>query len=270
MADFVIDSWTKLNVVHERLDVGDGFNTPYLFRGHESAAWRLEPTLHRAATQDGARALPDAETLLRFERAATSQFKQAAPNQLSPATFGATKADVDWWTVMRHYGAPTRLLDWTASIFVAAYFACRGRPTDDGSIYLLHEHSLRVAMRRLHGDAADAGLAAKAVHNQLNTADAPDVVELFARRTALPQRMIVQRGLFMLCRNVAGDVEAILSEAMKDLAKGPAETFRAIPIPAALKPELMRRLREVNITGATLFPDLDGIGRSLDEVVRWR
>ena len=34
----VIDSWGKLNEVVEHLDVGDGFSTPYLFRGHESSA----------------------------------------------------------------------------------------------------------------------------------------------------------------------------------------------------------------------------------------
>ena len=133
----VIDSWGKLNEVAEHLDVGDGFTTPYLFRGHESSAFRLTPTLHRAATLDGAKDLPDAAALVYYEREATARFQQAAPNFMSTSLLAALAAPVDWWTVMRHYGAPTRLLDWTTSLFVATYFACRGERTKNGSIYRL-------------------------------------------------------------------------------------------------------------------------------------
>lgn len=61
----VIDSWTRLNELANSLDVGDGFSTPYVFRGHEAASHRLESTLHRAATLDDKRDLPGADILLR-------------------------------------------------------------------------------------------------------------------------------------------------------------------------------------------------------------
>lgn len=35
---------------------------------------------------------------------------------------------LEWWSLMRHYGAPTRLLDWTYSIYVATYFALEKKP----------------------------------------------------------------------------------------------------------------------------------------------
>ncbi len=265
-----IESWERLAGLAEFLDTGDGLSSPYLFRGHENAEWRLEPTLHRAATLEGTRPLPAADNLLALESKATKRFRAAAPNELPAATFSATNTELEWWTLMRHYGAPTRLIDWTTSIFIAAYFACRGCPDKEGSIYLVHENSLRVGMRRVHGGAADIQLTKAEFYRQLADPGAPDILRAVQRETALLPRMILQRAVFMVSMNVATDIEKTLSAVMGGESRGKKETYRKLIVPADVKPVLMRRLRDTNITGDTLFPGLDGIGRALDEVVRWR
>lgn len=62
----------------------------------------------------------------------------------------ATPDDGDllgWLSLMQHYGAPTRLIDWTASPFVACYFAYERPDPDrnDGALWLLHAGACRSA-----------------------------------------------------------------------------------------------------------------------------
>lgn len=49
----------------------------------------------------------------RFKRQSTSYLK----------TIPAEGNYMEWFALMQHYGAPTRLHDWTYSFFVAVYFA---------------------------------------------------------------------------------------------------------------------------------------------------
>jgi hypothetical protein len=41
--------------------------------------------------------------------------------------------------VLQHYGVPTRLLDWTHSPYVAAYFAASSKDEEDGEIWSFDE-----------------------------------------------------------------------------------------------------------------------------------
>ena len=64
-----------------------------------------------------------------------------------------------------------------------------------------------------------------------------------------------------------GDHGAVIDEAFKrdDGAYDPAYT--QIVIPKAKKLEMLRKLALFNITGSSLFPGIDGLGRSIGELV---
>jgi hypothetical protein len=60
------------------------------------------------------------------------------------------EAHLSWLLMMQHYGAPNRLLDWTANILVAIYFSIGESEEDrrqDGEIWCMNAQSLKRVQR---------------------------------------------------------------------------------------------------------------------------
>ena len=84
------------------------------------------------------------------------------------------------------------------------------------------------------------------------------------------ERFVAQQGYFSLSVNVLGSQEQLIVEQCEDATtKSPQQMFfEKWIIPARIKVELLRRLRAMNIAAHSLFPGIDGLGRSLGEVAR--
>src|SRR5262245_24788667 len=99
------------------------------FRGHEKEYWPLVPQFYRSTPRD----LNFTEYELREE------FIRRAPifSEHVPTN------EWEWYFLMQHHGAPTRLLDWTESALSGLYFAIRNNNGyHDAAVWILDPWSL--------------------------------------------------------------------------------------------------------------------------------
>ena len=104
-----IDVTTWADAKKKALSFGDG----WVFRGHGDAGWRLATTLERARTS----------TPTDDERFLLLEFLRHAGAYLAPQLVPDDSDIFAWLGLMQHYGAPTRMLDWTRSPYVGLFFA---------------------------------------------------------------------------------------------------------------------------------------------------
>ncbi len=167
-----------------------------------------------------------------------------------------------WFSLMQHYRAPTRLLDWTRSAFVAAYFAVESDFDQPGFIWVIHPATVKAFTEKTYGQRElpdDEG-------EQLLTAPDAKPLLFFVRRPRETNRMAAQQGFFSVSPDILADHGDLLADAVA-WASDHHERFFAMIIPPRLKPEFLRRLVAMNITARALFPGVDGLGRTVAELV---
>jgi len=93
----------------------------WYYRGQKDPSWKLETTLERATKRLG---VEQAE----YERTVFREYRRHAHSFLTRTP--AEDDVLEWLALMQHYGAPTRLLDFTKSFWIALYFAIEDADKD--------------------------------------------------------------------------------------------------------------------------------------------
>ena len=156
---------------------------------------------------------------------------------------------IDSWEqmfLMQHYGFPTRLLDWTASLSVAAYFATRDINSEfGGAVWALAPMWL---IYREIGQQADHLHAADSRLEDYKLRETRTDLDKFNKRLPLPiiperfdERIIAQQGRFTIHTFKAGVLEAFGNE---DYTKSGKTSFlQQIVIPPCAKPAMRQQVR---------------------------
>jgi hypothetical protein len=81
--------------------------------------------------------------------------------------------------------------------------------------------------------------------------------------------LAAQQGVFSVCENILADHADILNMMFSNAGDEVSSMFyQKILIPRGLKAEFRRQLQAANVTARSLFPGIDGLGRSVGEIVR--
>jgi FRG domain len=255
----LFDSWTKFVQF-----ASEPFEGKWIFRG-VLADWDLESSLERACDGWG---VPESERPA-VEKRLLREFKRAYPVRAEvPAP--KDEDDLAWLALMQHHGAPTRLLDWTFSPYVAAFFALdhllgspsapmaavwalSGRPVLSESVRELLPSELTAPFEKYRSTRGGPEFRKVFVE-----ADPPVAFVHPVNPYSLNERLVVQQGTFLCPGDVAHSFEHNLLAMLEPLTK-----LRKILLPRSVLPEAFVGLYRMNITHTTLFPGLDGYARSL-------
>ena len=126
-----VSSWSQLSDLIDHFSYFNGHD--WLYRGATKVHYQLLPKIGRPVTRSEKYSY-DADD----EASIIAMFKQQAmPYLPSPPT-----KEIDWLAIAQHYGLPTRFLDWTDSLLVAAWFAVEDNTdTTDGAIWVTRKIS---------------------------------------------------------------------------------------------------------------------------------
>jgi hypothetical protein len=217
----------------------------------------------------------DLEYTCLVEKSLTSEFKRRF-HQYS--TYVPDSCDnLEWLSIMQHHFAPTRLLDWTYSIYIALYFALEHESDEEDCsvVWCLNgkwandetKNKLREDIR--FGSVEKNNAEVEKNWNLTSYGQNTDFIKkrflLNFTTTAFPvnpsritQRITTQKGVF-LC---PGNPNIPFDEIIVSMHNYKDNIIRLI-IPTRNRRCYLKKLYDLNINHAVLFPGLDGFAHSL-------
>lgn len=210
-----VSQWAHLAELIDHFSYFNGH--AWLFRGATDAQYVLVPKIGRPISRS-AKYSYDADD----EASIIAMFKQQAmPYLQSPPA-----REIEWLAVAQHYGLPTRFLDWTDSLLVAAWFAVTENTGTDGAIWVT---------RKISAVSQDKDL------------DQP--LKISGPKSYRPPHISGRIG-------VQGSVLLVCPKPTEPLAPAFLEK---IVIDEDAKFLLKKRLNACGMNGRALFPDLAGL-----------
>lgn len=254
-----IESWRALLEHYEVFKEGQ-----WCFRGDCCQSGGFKTSLERAAIDRWGR--PWSE-LPEIEDGLLRRFRREAHLYLSSEPEEGDR--IGWLSLMRHHGAPTRLLDWSFSFFVAVHFAVeRAEPGKPASVFAMDLTKVRDAVDHLPHLApllqedpnAKRKETVQAIieHNPRH----PLVFPLNPWR--MNRRLILQQSIFL----VPGDITRSFMDNLRAV-QDPADWVVELRLSNSrpFLEEATRELLSMNMSKATLFPGLDGFAQNLTSII---
>lgn len=235
--------------------------TPW-YRGQGDASWGLVPKIYRP------------EFAYADEKELRHEFQSAG---LQLVGISVPKDRWDWYFLMQHYGAPTRLLDWTTNPLVALFFALESHSekqlTCDAAVWILDPWWLNKGQipgvdGPMLPEWEEAGLflpdledafTGKQVRRSLPVAIEPPHVD---------RRLSSQGARFIVFGKAKDLTTTSLVRGIRTKRRIRKVKLCQVTVPALAVGRLLKEVDQLGLNRAVLFPDLSGLAAHM--CYRWR
>jgi len=233
----------------------------WVYRGQRDATWDLHTALDRhcdrLGVKHGCRREFESELLREFRRV-YHNYSGSVPE---------TRSVLEWASLMQHHGGPTRLLDFTYSIWIAAYFAMEHAEGECAVWAVDPRWASSESIKKLEAAGKpNAYMISSETRFDENSERKIETLLFKGQQIKLVcslnpfrlnDRLRTQSGVFL----VPGDVGASFMQNLEALPGG-CKVLKIV-IPHELHFEGIKLLSRMNISRTSLFPGLDGYTQSL-------
>lgn len=256
----------------------------FWYRGHASKDFKLIPTIYREILDlryERPECVIRPKQINALERGIDLSFARQGVGFLTKK--GIPNTDMNRYFLKQHYKIKTRLLDWTESALVALYFALvdGSQKEKDASVYILlpfklNNFSIRTLKKDLKKTAylifssIDELSEKSALFNDKDELRINQLISKYYRLDVdenekqypiaiyppyLDERMAAQQSCFTLFGNI---YEGLNPKVVDE------EFLYSITIPSEKKVQLLRELTMLGFSDFSVYPDLDGLGHSIN------
>jgi hypothetical protein len=246
-------------------------DTKWAFRG-QGGDWPLTAPIERFARKPG---VAEDYAMREFMRR-IHHYSTNAPHR---------NDDLEWLALMQHHGVPTRLLDWTRSAQVAAFFAAEShKPVDSHdrkmpksipafTIWAVDKDALNAEVKRMLKLTPDTDISSPEVFRRIFRSQPADDLHfvMAVEPYSLNERLAIQQGLFLMGNNLLIPFHNSLANLLlhaKGQRRPSTEWLHKIQVSSGARLDVLRTLDKININSATLLPGLDGFCKSLQVAVQ--
>jgi hypothetical protein len=255
---------TALTSEKDALDVfADLSGRRWLSRGQSRPYGSLLPSIDRKELSGLSRV-----EKLRLERQSIEIFRSTARFYSGAGEQAALSDDIIALMVLRHYGVPTRLLDWSMSPYIAAYFSACDDDTENGEIWSfdepLYEQKGKEQWLQLPETTSDGSGDPNKFDAKLTAFSIEEPADWFCcgfYPMGFP-RQNAQAGAYSITPSFTRDHAAAIMKLF-----GNCTHCRLYIVSKTLKPALRNVLRETyGIWRGSLFPDSAGAADTAGKV----
>ncbi len=251
------------------IEIGTTFGYNW-YRGHSTVIGELTPCIFRKRYTDDIYLALSPNPELRI----ATDFKRKAPS--IEKKLPKRNNNLEWLFLMQHHGVPTRLLDWTENILAATFFAVNNNNNNDGEIWSMLPWKLNENYGFYALPILDKSKTVKFLSHEIFHDNPEELAEKYKLKE-VPQTPLALQPPLKHPRYAAQQSCFTLHPKPKEGNTIPEiisdETYlvRYI-IPKELKKSFEKKLRYLGITYNTLFPDLEGLAKTIvqqEEYAGW-